>query len=101
MGQDELQNRNVCIAGHLHITGKEKELEPMRSHPDVGTDSSCISALPCNSSGFLLSGIWDCFYSKDKLLHIGRDFGPPAKCFHSDVPSVQTKGVLIQGELLF
>lgn len=100
MGQDELQNRNVCIAGHLHILGKEEELELMKSHPDMGTDSSCISALPCNSF-LLLSGTWDCFYCKDKLLHIGRDFGLPAKCFHSDVPSVQTKGVLIQGELLF
>lgn len=26
MGQDGLQNRNVCIAGHLHVIEKEGEL---------------------------------------------------------------------------
>lgn len=26
MGQDELQNRSVCVAGHLHVIEKEEEL---------------------------------------------------------------------------
>lgn len=62
----------------------------MKSHPDVGTDSSCISALPCNSSFCCSVGSGTVFTARTSL-HIGRDFGPPAKCFHSDVPSVQTK----------
>lgn len=38
-----------ALLGTCTVLGKEEELEPMKSHPDVGTDSSCISALPCNS----------------------------------------------------
>lgn len=65
----------------------------MKDHPDVGTDSRCNSALPCNSSFCCLLGSGSIFTGRaSKLLHIGRELGHPAMCFHSDVPLVSNKG---------
>lgn len=65
----------------------------MSYHPDVGTDSNCISA--CLATLLFVVFCSGSLFTERVSFSTSAELGPPATCFHSDVSLVQRKDVLI------